>query len=154
MIERTWRTLGEAAQAMLSHSKLGHEYWEFAFRCAAYIQNRLPHKGRKISPFEMLTGRREKLLHAKKFGCDAYVHVHAGVRRKFEPKSKKGIFVGYSTNSLAYLIYFPETKRVVTSRDVVFDEKINDIATLLAMKRKTMRERVDWKLGRFKRGKH
>ena len=45
-----------------------------------------------------------KLLHAKKFGCDAYVHVHAVVQRKFTPKSKKGIFVGYSTNSLACVI--------------------------------------------------
>ena len=60
------------------------------------------------------------------------------MRNKFDPKSKKGVFVGYSNDSLAYLVLFPETGRIVTSRDVIFDEKLNDLSAQLA-KREALR---------------
>lgn len=134
LIERSWRTISEAAQAMLSQANLGKEYWEFAFKYAVYIQNRLPHKGRSISPYEMLTGTRAKLREAKVFGCDAYLYVQPRHRNKFDPKAKKGIFVGISNDSRTYLVLQPETGIVTSSRDVVFDEKVLDLAKMLSMR--------------------
>ena len=58
------------------------------------------------------------------FGCDAYVHVPKGQRRKLDPKLKKHIFVGYNSVSTGYRLYDPDTHSIVLSRDVVFDETL------------------------------
>ena len=41
---------------------------------------------------------------------------------KLEPLGKKGIFVGYTKSSKAYIIYFPRFKKIDISKDVTFDE--------------------------------
>ena len=43
---------------------------------------------------------------------------------KLDPSEKKGIFVGYSERSKAYIIYFPGFKKIDISRDVTFDEDL------------------------------
>lgn len=45
-------------------------------------------------------------------------------RKKFDPKTFKRIFVGYSSNN-AYRIYIPETGRIKIDCDVKFDKSIN-----------------------------
>nr|XP_025665251.1 uncharacterized protein LOC112763924 [Arachis hypogaea] len=45
------------------------------------------------------------------------------LRKKLDDKGEKCIFIGYSTDSKAYKLYNPETKKVIISRDVTFDEK-------------------------------
>ena len=57
------------------------------------------------------------------FGCIAYAHVPDQLRKKLDDKGEKCIFIGYSTDSKAYKLYNPETKKVIISRDVTFDEK-------------------------------
>jgi hypothetical protein len=56
------------------------------------------------------------------FGCPAYVHVDKSQRRKRDDRAWKGVFVGYAPESPAWLVYNPTTRRVVSSRNVVFDE--------------------------------
>ncbi len=46
-------------------------------------------------------------------------------RHKLDQKSKKYIFVGYSLNSKPYRLFDPETKSIVISRDVKFDENLS-----------------------------
>jgi hypothetical protein len=55
------------------------------------------------------------------FGCPAYVHVDKSQRRKLDDRAWTGIFVGYASESPAWLVYNPATRRVVSSRNVVFD---------------------------------
>jgi hypothetical protein len=43
-------------------------------------------------------------------------------RDKLETKSVVGIFLGYSSNSKGYRIYNLETKKILVTRDVKFDE--------------------------------
>eukprot|EP00253_Pinus_taeda_P008095 PITA_08095 len=45
-------------------------------------------------------------------------------RKKLDPTSKKGIFVGYSYSSKAYRIYIKEGHQIEVSRDVIFDANI------------------------------
>lgn len=45
-------------------------------------------------------------------------------RKKFDPKTFKGIFVGYSSNN-AYKIYIPETGKIKIDCDVKFEKSIN-----------------------------
>ena len=51
-----------------------------------------------------------------------YIHILKEKRTKLDPSGKKGIFVGYSKSSKAYIIYFLGFKKIEISRDVTFDE--------------------------------
>ncbi|RVW41584.1 hypothetical protein CK203_068209 [Vitis vinifera] len=44
------------------------------------------------------------------------------MRDKLDKKAEAGIFIGYSSISKAYRIYFPENNKVIVSRDVKFFE--------------------------------
>ncbi|PNY17673.1 hypothetical protein L195_g014421 [Trifolium pratense] len=57
------------------------------------------------------------------FGCIAYAHVPDAQRKKLDPKSIKCIHLGVSEESKAYKLYDPVQKKIIISRDVVFDEK-------------------------------
>ena len=51
-----------------------------------------------------------------------YIHIQKEKRTKLDPLGKKGIFVGYSESSKAYIIYFPGFKKIDISREITFDE--------------------------------
>jgi hypothetical protein len=51
------------------------------------------------------------------------VHVPNEKRIKLEDKSYKCVFLGVSEESKAYRLYDPESKKIVTSRDVIFAEE-------------------------------
>jgi hypothetical protein len=54
------------------------------------------------------------------FGCPVYVHVDKSQRRKLDDREWKGVFVGHG--SLAWVVYNPATRRVVSIGNVVFNE--------------------------------
>ena len=56
------------------------------------------------------------------FGSVCYCHFHTGTRKKLDPSGEKGLLVGYSETSKAYMVYIPAHKRIIVSRDVYFDE--------------------------------
>src|SRR5689334_2831848 len=59
--------------------------------------------------------------------------VPKGQRRKLDPKAKKLIMVGYSTQHKdGYRLYDPETRQIVIRRDVVFNEAEKGHTSLLA----------------------
>lgn len=58
----------------------------------------------------------------KVFGCLCFVYVPQIKRDKLDKKAQAGIFIGYSTTSKAYRIFQPNTKKILTSRDVHFME--------------------------------
>jgi hypothetical protein len=43
--------------------------------------------------------------------------------KKLDDRSKPMVMVGYEPGGKAYQLYNPATKRVLVSRDVVFDER-------------------------------
>ena len=57
------------------------------------------------------------------FGSIAYVHVPDERREKLDDKSERFIFIGYDSSSKGYKLYNPNNKKMVVSRDVVFDEE-------------------------------
>ena len=110
---------------MLADAHLGNEFWGYAMLAATHILNRMPsraHEGR--SPIEVWTGAKPLIVHFRVFGCPVHVLVPAETRRKLDPKSVTCTFVGYAEDqgTRVYKLYHEETKRVITSRDVVFDE--------------------------------
>lgn len=69
----------------------------------------------------MLTGKKLDLSKMWVFGSDCYAYKHD--QKKLDPKGEKEIFVGYSKNSPAYLVYNPHTQRVSKHRLVKFIKK-------------------------------
>jgi len=61
--------------------------------------------------------------HLQIFGCPAYVHVPGDERSKLDVKPKKCIFLGYKKAVKDYKFWDPVDKKVVISRDDVFDEQ-------------------------------
>ncbi|MCH80264.1 hypothetical protein A2U01_0001030 [Trifolium medium] len=56
------------------------------------------------------------------FGCIAFAHIPDSQRKKLDNKSIKCVHLGISDESKAYKLYNPVDKRIIISRDVVFDE--------------------------------
>jgi hypothetical protein len=54
------------------------------------------------------------------FGCPLYIHAPKEKRKNVEPSGEKGVFVGYSENSKAYMIYVPGQGKIEVSGDVTF----------------------------------
>jgi hypothetical protein len=121
-MERHFQTTANMARNILSFPYLPNTYWVLAFDVAVYIRNRVWSTGAKGIPFEILTGVRPDVSHFRVFGCPAYVHTPEYQQRQLSEKAWKGIFVGYCTDSPAWKIYNPVTRRVLHSRNVVFDE--------------------------------
>lgn len=120
--ERRNRSLQEMANCMLLDAGLPKCYWGEAILTANYVQNRMPSRSVDKTPYELWTGTPPDLADLKVFGCEAYVHVPDAKRKKFDPKAKKLVFVGYSTQHKGYRFLDRATNRVVISRDVKFLE--------------------------------
>jgi hypothetical protein len=95
VIERSWRTIGEAATAMLLTSGLSEAYWEEARKCAGFTYNRLPRKGNELekSPYELFFNRQPPIAYFRIFGSTAYVHKPIK-NKNHSAKAWKGILVG------------------------------------------------------------
>ena len=119
--ERNWRTLFEMGRCLLLQANLSKVLWPYAVMTAAYIRNRCYNENLKQTPFFILTGKKPNLSNMQLFGTECYVYKQE--RRKLDPKSSKGIFVGYDKGSPAYLVYFPETDKVTKHRIVKFVKK-------------------------------
>ena len=120
--ERNWRTLFDMARCMLIESGLPKGLWPYAVQTAAITRNRCFNNRTKQTPVQMLTGRRPNLSRMQKFGSECFAYKQD--KRKLDPRCEKGVFIGYDKSSPAYIIYFPESRKVQKHRLVKFVSKI------------------------------
>lgn len=126
LAERTIRTLTEKARCMMYDANLGKDFWAEAINTAAYVKNRTVSKTlRNKTPMELWTGEKPNVSHMKIFGSRVMAHVPVEKRRKFDPRSKEYLFVGYCDEKKGYRLVDPKTKGIIESRDVVFLESGN-----------------------------
>jgi len=109
-VERNWRTLFDMSRCLLLDSNLPKSMWTYAVKTAAYIRNRCYNVRTSKTPYELLTGLKPNLSNMHTFGTVCFAYVQN--KGKLDPRSEEGIFVGYDSQSPAYLVYFP-SKRVV-----------------------------------------
>ena len=114
--ERHWRTLFEMGRCLLIQAKLAKEFWPYAVLAAAYIRNRCYNTRLEQTPYFALTGRKPNLSNMRVFGSECYAYKQD--KGKLDPRCTKGIFLGYDRGSPAYLVYFPETGKVMKHRVV------------------------------------
>uniref|UniRef100_A0A0A9XEY5 Retrovirus-related Pol polyprotein from transposon TNT 1-94 n=1 Tax=Lygus hesperus TaxID=30085 RepID=A0A0A9XEY5_LYGHE len=109
--ERAQRTLVEKARSMLADADLPKHFWAEAVLTAAYLMNRSPSRalGGK-TPYEIWHQEKPDLSNLRIFGCDAWVQVPKQLRKKWDEKSTKLVFVGYPQNTKGYRLVDPKTE--------------------------------------------
>ncbi|CAN1770862.1 Retrovirus-related Pol polyprotein from transposon TNT 1-94 [Linum perenne] len=127
--ERKNRHLLEVARASMFTHQVPKYLWGEAVLTATYLINRLPSRVLKYrTPRQVLLehfphlSRYTSNLAPKVFGCTAFIHIAPQNRSKLDPRSLKGVFIGYSATQKGYKCYVPSTKRVYNTRDVTFFE--------------------------------
>jgi len=77
----------------------------------------------KKTPYELLNGRKPNVSHLKVFGCKCYI-LNNGKESlgKFDAKSDKGIFFGYSLNSHVYRVFNKKLMTIEEYIHVIFYE--------------------------------
>jgi histone deacetylase 1/2 len=83
-----------------------------------------------VSPFERLHGTHPDYNFLRVFGCAVWPNLRPYNSRKLEFRSKRCVFIGYSTLHKGYRCLDPKVGRVYISRDVVFDEHVFPFASL------------------------
>jgi len=97
-------------------------FWAEAISAACYLVNRSPHSSIDFQiPEEVWSGNPVDYSNLRIFGCPVYAHVNDG---KLAPRAIKCMFMGYASESKGYHMWCPESKKVIQSRDVTFNETI------------------------------
>ncbi|GJV96179.1 putative ribonuclease H-like domain-containing protein [Tanacetum coccineum] len=121
--ERRNRTLIEAAITMLADSKLPTTFWAEAVSTACYVQNRvLVVKPHNKTPYELFRGFKPALSFMIPFVCHVTILNTLDSLGKFDGKSDKGFFVGYSLSNKAIRVYNTRTRRVEENLHIGFLE--------------------------------
>jgi len=109
---------------MMHSAAVPEELWAELADTAVYLRNRLTTRANKASPFEQWHNRKPLVGHLRVIWADAYAHVSKIKRTKLAPRAKKLKMIGYHDGKKAYRLWDPDTKRVLISCDVVFDESV------------------------------
>ena len=124
--ERKNRHLLEMTRSLMFTSHVPKSFWGDALLTACYLINRLPSRvldfKKPISVLQAAFPQNPIFsdLDLRVFGCSVFVHVHDHNRSKFDPRSHKCVFVGYSSVQKGFRCYSPIKKKYFTSRDVTF----------------------------------
>jgi Reverse transcriptase (RNA-dependent DNA polymerase)/gag-polypeptide of LTR copia-type len=122
--ERLNRTLLDMVRPMLLNSNMPTPFWAEAVETANKIRNRLPSTSlpNNMSPHQAWFGTAPSIDHFRQFGCVAYAKSPQIPRgNKLEPRSIKCCLLGFIGNRI-YRLWDPNQQRIVTSRDVLFNE--------------------------------
>ncbi|KAF7566042.1 hypothetical protein PtrM4_054760 [Pyrenophora tritici-repentis] len=137
--ERSGGVIKEKARAIRLDANLPWELWPETTRAAVYLYNRTPnYPNNWKTPYEIfftraaaingiVTGpRKPNQAHLKAYGCKAFAmtdDTHRGKSRlqRLDPKAWIGYLVGYQSTNI-YRIWIPSMAKVISTRDVVFDE--------------------------------
>lgn len=99
-------------------------FWPKAVKWKCHILNRSPTSVVKNkTPKECWSGIKPNVDHFRVFGCIGNVHVPHAKRLKLDARSQKCVMLGYSEESKGYKMVNPMTKKVIISRDIVFEEE-------------------------------
>ncbi|KAL5759614.1 hypothetical protein ACOSQ2_018452 [Xanthoceras sorbifolium] len=123
--ERMNRTLNERARSMRIHAGLPKLLWAEAVNTAAYLINRgpsVPLDGGILE--EVWSGKEVNVSHLRVFGCISYVHIDSTEKSKLDAKSNKCVFVGYGGDEFGYRFWDYENRKIIRSRDVIFNENL------------------------------
>jgi hypothetical protein len=117
---------------MVINMEILGRFWPFAIETTVHVLNCLVRKEQLdgltlIEVFSKALGipAHDTLLkHLQVWGCRAFVHIPSKRRlklTKMAPRAVEGRLIGYRGSHI-YKVWFPETGKIVESRDVTFIE--------------------------------
>ncbi|KAF3667702.1 hypothetical protein FXO37_09904 [Capsicum annuum] len=124
--EKKNKTILHMVRNLLAKGKMKKTFWPEAVNWSINVLNRSPtFVVQNMTPEKAWSGRKPTVDHFQIFDCIAYAHIpeENEDRKKLDDKSKKCIFLGVSEASKVYKLLNPLTKKIVISRDVIFDEE-------------------------------
>jgi hypothetical protein len=108
---------------MLKGMGVPASFWGEAVSTVVHILNRsFTRSVDGQTPFEAWHGHKPDVQYLHVFGCRAHVKITRPGLKKLDDRSVPAVFLGYEPGSKAYRLYDPVAKRILVSRDVVFDE--------------------------------
>lgn len=108
---------------MMIEMRVPRVYWLEAVQYAVYILNRCPSAAlRDVTPEEKWSNYKPSVEHFRIFGCVGYALMPYEKIIKFDEKSIKCVMFGLIEESKAYRLFNSDTKKIIISRDVQFDE--------------------------------
>lgn len=120
-IERTIRSVKEAARTLMIESKLPLKLWSYACSTAVYALNRTPSPNDSSKTrFELFLGRKPDVSNLKVFGQYAVILKPKTNQDKWGPKGRIVRFIGYTRRSNTFDFYDEESDEFITSCDVRF----------------------------------
>nr|GFC37316.1 integrase, catalytic region, zinc finger, CCHC-type, peptidase aspartic, catalytic [Tanacetum cinerariifolium] len=123
VVEQRNRTLVEAARIMLIFSCAPLFLWAEAIATACFTQNySIIHCRFNKTPYELINGRKPDISFLHAFGALCYPKNDREDIGKLGAKGDIGFFIGYSVDSCAYRIYNRQTKKIMKTMNVLFDE--------------------------------
>ncbi|GJY18166.1 retrovirus-related pol polyprotein from transposon TNT 1-94, partial [Tanacetum coccineum] len=123
IVERRNHTFVEAARTMLIFSKAPLFLWAEAVATACYTQNRsLIHTLHNKTPYELVHDKKSDLSFLRIFGALYYPTNDSEDLGKLKAKADIGFFVGYAPNRKGYRIYNKQTRQIMETIHVTFDE--------------------------------
>jgi hypothetical protein len=141
--ERSGGVIIVKARTMRIAAKLPHDLWLESINSATYLFNRTPRYANGWqTPYERFYTyldkleaegqgqpelRKPQLAYLKAYGCRAYAMTKdAKLKRKrlmkLDPRAHIGYLVGYDSTNI-YRVWVPYQGKVISTRDVIFDEK-------------------------------
>ena len=121
--ERIIRTLNDCVRSLLLHAGMPPSFWAEALSTATHLLNRRPCQATGPStPFQRLLGAPPSYDHLRVFGCLCFPNQAATMPHKLAPRSTACVLLGYPTDHRGYRCFDLDTRRVITSRHVTFDE--------------------------------
>ena len=107
----------------MKHMSLPNYLWGEAIRHVTYLLNRLATRSlNDKTPYELFRGKKPNVSHLRVFGCIGYAKIESIHLKKLDDRSRMLVHLGTEPGYKAYRLYDPHTKKVVVSRDVLFDE--------------------------------
>jgi hypothetical protein len=109
---------------MLHDAQLGPSFWGEAAMAFTLIHNCSPTSALScgVTPYQVWHSAKPSVAHFRVFGSTAYVHVPKAKRCHLESHTMKCIMIGYEAGTKAWRLWDPAGRRVLISRDVIFDE--------------------------------
>jgi transposase InsO family protein len=124
VVERRNQTVVAMARNMIKSKGMPGRFWGEAVSTAVYLLNRAPTKSVVgMTPYEAWYGRKPSVDHLRTYGCVAHVKTVAGHLNKLTDRSTPMVMIGYEAGTKTYRAYNPVNKKLVVTREVIFDEK-------------------------------
>ena len=124
VVERRNRTLLEMTRSLLKHMNVPNIFGGEEVRHATYLTNKISTRSLvSQTPYAALHLKRPNIEHLKVFGCVCYARTEDVGRKKLDDRSRVLVHLGVEPGTKAYRLFDPSTKRIIVSRDVLFDEE-------------------------------